>query len=339
VERAEATARMLAIIDDVVLEEIPARERRRWVPLWQGLLEATGHSTQRISARERPEAALAGDLTWRMTLDAHHPSSIYSSVDSAIFNARKLRNYVSPEAWTVLHHLFVRLEAFRRHGERVKPAHAKIQTTSAVDMVVADINAFLSTAERTMLHDAGWQFFQMGLHLERATMTCSALRHVLSEKAPAAKTAAPVAPATPNADNPELSALLRMLGSQDAYRRLFQTRSQPRHVADFFLRQPDAPRSIFYNLTRIDLALRALDPAPGTAVPVEAAIAALLRRLRKLDPIRDFSPEPAAVRALGEFLSSLLNDLGAFHPLLSDHYFSHQARVGDPALVEVAMAK
>ncbi len=351
VERAEATARMLAIIDDVVLEEIPARERRRWVPLWQGLLEATGHSTQRISARERPEAALAGDLTWRMTLDAHHPSSIYSSVDSAIFNARKLRNYVSPEAWTVLHHLFVRLQAFRRHGERVKPAHAKVQTTQAVDTVLADVNAFLSTAERTMLHDAGWNFLRMGMHLERATMTCSALRHVLSEKGPAPKngtgnglltssaTGKTDEAATSGGDNPELSALLRMLGSQDAYRRLFQTRSQPRHVADFFLRQPDAPRSIFYNLTQIDLALRALDPGPGTAAPVEAAVAALLRRLSELDPVRDFSPEPAAVRALGEFLSTLLNDLGAFHPLLSDHYFSHQARVSEPGLVEVAIGK
>jgi uncharacterized circularly permuted ATP-grasp superfamily protein/uncharacterized alpha-E superfamily protein len=333
-ERAEATARMLAIIDDVMLEEIPARERRRWVPLWQGLLEATGHSTQRISARERPAAALAGDLTWRMTLDAHHASSIYSSVDSAIFNARKLRNYVSPEAWTVLHHLCLRLESFRRHGERVKPAHAKVQTTAAVNAVLADVNAFLSTAERTMLHDAGWHFLRMGLHLERATMTCSALRHVLGEKARGATTAATAG------DNPELSALLRMLGSQDAYRRLYQTRSQPRHVADFFLRQPDAPRSLFHNLTQIDHALRAVDTAPDATAPVEAAVAALLQRMQALDPVRHFSPDPAAVRALDEFLTTLLNDLGAFHPLLSDHYFSHQARVADtmPA-TEPALAK
>ncbi len=264
VERAEATARMLAIIDDVVLEEIPARERRRWVPLWQGLLEATGHSTQRISARERPEAALAGDLTWRMTLDAHHPSSIYSSVDSAIFNARKLRNYVSPEAWSVLLHLFVRLEAFRRHGERVKPAQAKTQTTNAVDTVVADINTFLSTAERTMLHDAGWNFLRIGMHLERATMTCSALRHVLSAKSAGRENCRAESTTTPSGDNPELSAMLRMLVSQDAYRPAVPN-AQPAAacVADFFLRQPAAPCSIFYNLTQIDEALRALDPRAG----------------------------------------------------------------------------
>ena len=277
-----------------MLEEIPARERRRWAPLWQGLLEATGHSTQRISARERPEAALAGDLTWRMTLDAHHPSSIYSSVDSAISSTReKLRNYVSPEAWGVLHHLFLRLEAFRRHGERVKSsAHAKSQTTLAVDTVLTDMNAFFSTAERTMLHDAAWHFLRMGIHLERATMTRSALRHVLSENGPAAKSGnGNGLHVVRHGEDGRAGAERGQPGScrlccacaglvQDAYRRLFQTRSQPRHVADFFLRQPNAPRSIFYNLTQIDVALRALDPAPGCPCRLEAAMAGPLRRLQ-----------------------------------------------------------
>jgi uncharacterized circularly permuted ATP-grasp superfamily protein/uncharacterized alpha-E superfamily protein len=333
VERAETTARMLTIIDDVALEEIPARERRRWTPLWQGLLEATGNASRRITARERPEAALAGDLTWRMTLDARHDSSIYSSVGSAIFNARKLRDYVSPEAWTVLHRLRDRLEALRRTGEKVKPPNARVQTAAAVAAVLEDLNAFLATAERTMLHDAGWHFLRIGLHLERAIMTCSALRHVLIST-----TGAEPAQQAPR-DNPELSALLRMLGSQDAYRRLYQARSRPRLVADFFLRQPAAPRSLFHNLSRIEDALRTIDMVPDEAAPVSAAIAGLLGRLRTLDPARDFSAEPGAAKSLGEFLSMFLKDLGSFHPLLSDHYFSHQARVsGGTAQTELLLA-
>ncbi len=321
VERAETTARMLTIIDDVALEEIPARERRRWTPLWQGLLEATGNSSRRITTRERPEAALAGDLTWRMTLDAQHSSSIYASVESAIFNARKLRDYVSPEAWGVLHRLLGRLEAFRRHGERVKPVHARAQTAAAIAVVLEEVNAFLATAERTMLHDSGWHFLRIGLHLERAIMTCSALRHVLSATA-----GAEPARNAPR-DNPELSALLRMLGSQDAYRRLYQARSRPHLVADFFLRQPAAPRSLYHNLTRIETALRSIDAAPDEAAPVLASVASLLRRLRELDPARDLGTGSGPSGTTAEFLSTLLRDLGSFHPLLSDHFFSHQARV------------
>lgn len=324
IERAETTARMLTIIDDVALEEIPARERRRWTPLWQGLLEATGNSSRRITTRERPSEALAGDLTWRMTLDAQHPSSIYASVESAIYNARKLRDYVSPEAWSVLHRLLSRLESFRRHGEKAKPRHARPQTTAAVAVVLEDVNAFLATADRTMLHDAGWHFLRIGLHLERAIMTCSALRHVLTSSSTGGAADQVRGAAR---DNPELSALLRMLGSQDAYRRLYQTRSRPRQVADFFLRQPAAPRSLFHNLAAIADALRAIDVAPDEVAPVEAAVASLLSRLRDLDLARDFSSAPGTSKGTGDFLSNLLHDLGSFHPLLSDHFFSHQARV------------
>jgi uncharacterized circularly permuted ATP-grasp superfamily protein/uncharacterized alpha-E superfamily protein len=324
VERAETTARMLTIIDDVALEEIPARERRRWTPLWQGLLEATGNSSRRITTRERPAEALAGDLTWRMTLDAEHPSSIYSSVESAIYNARKLRDYVSPEAWSVLHRLLGRLDSFRRHGEKAKPRHAQAQTAAAVAVVLEDANAFFATADRTMLHDSGWHFLRIGLHLERAIMTCSALRHVLSSSTTEVATG-PLREVL--RDNPELSALLRMLGSQDAYRRLYQTRSRPRQVADFFLRQPAAPRSLFHNLAAIADALRAIDVAPDEAAPVEAAVSGLLNRLRDLNLARDGNGTSSPSKVNGELFSTLLNDLGSFHPLLSDHYFSHQARV------------
>lgn len=339
IERAEVTARMLAIIDDVVLEEIPARERRRWVPLWQGLPEATGHATQRISVRQRPAAALAGDLTWRMTLDAHHPSSLYSSIDSTVFNARKLRDYVNPEAWGVLHRLCTRLESLRKQGERAKPVHAKAQTTAAVTAVLADANAFLGTAARTMLHVAGWQFLRMGIHLERATMTCTALRHVLGDKPASSKTPADAGTPTAGNDNPELSALLRMLGSQDAYRRVYQTRSQPRHVADFFLRQPAAPRSLWHNLVQIDEALHAVGAEAGDDSSVESAVAGMLRRLKELDLSAEFSTNPAAAKSLAEFLSSFLHDLGSFHPLLSEHYFSHQARVAQSATPQEAVVK
>jgi uncharacterized circularly permuted ATP-grasp superfamily protein/uncharacterized alpha-E superfamily protein len=328
-ERAEATARMLGIMDEVVLEEIPARERRRWLPLWQGVLEATGHASERITARERPDTALTGDLTWRMTLDARHMSSLYSSVVSAMFNARKLRDYVSPEAWIVLRRLLSRLEGFRRHGEKVKTTKAKAQTTAAIESVLADMNAFLSTAERTMLHDASWHFIGIGVHLERAGMTCSALRHVLSERALATREGTEDRARASNRDNPELSALLRMLGSQDAYRRLYQAHTQPRHVADFFLRQSSAPRSLYYSLTQVGRALDAVEAPPETSEPVKKALADMLRRLRELDPKKDFSSTPAAIKSLSEFISSFMNDLWAFHPLLSDHYFTHQARVAE----------
>lgn len=324
-ERSEATARMLSIFNDVALEEIPAADRRHWVPLWRGLLEATGHAGEKITARENPRAALTGDLMWRMTLSGDHPSSIAASVYLAAENARQLRDYVSPEAWVILSRLSGALDELRpsrpSHELRIKAAIA------AVQHVLVDINAFLGTAERTMLMDAGWQFLRIGLHLERAIMTCSTLRHVLGKLHDSVSRRSAI-------DAPELSALLRMLGSQDAYRRLYQTRSDARLVAELFLQQPDAPRSLYHNLTQIGACLRAItvDTREHDGNLVTHAIDDVLRLLRHVFRTRESdSPARSAMGSgkVSELLAQLLDQLYSLHPLLSDHYFSHQARVAE----------
>ncbi len=346
-ERAEATARMLSILEDVSLEEISARDRRRWLPLWRGLLEATGHTDHKISARANPHASLSTDLMWRMSLDAANSSSIYSSVSWAVENARQLRDYVSPEVWTTLGRLQRRLDELLQQrpaaGRRLNLHAARDPSlpAQAVQAVLTEINAIIGLAERTMVQDAGWHFLHIGMHLERATMTCSALRHVLGALDTAATAAKePVGPAearTPYRDNPELSALLRMLGSQDAYRRLYQMRSQPRRVAELFLQQPDAPRSIFHNLHQIKTSLRSIRQDLGEACegPMVATVAELLQFIAKVRLEGHFTDElatgAAATGKLSDILATLLDRLYRLHPVLSDHYFSHQALIAPKA--------
>lgn len=342
-ERAEATARMLSILDDVSLEEISARDRRRWLPLWRGLLEATGHTDHKITARANPQATLSTDLMWRMSLDRANSSSIYSSISWAVENARQLRDYVSPEVWTTLGRLLRRLDDLHK----LSPASQRRQLlntsrdpsapSQAVQAVLTEVNALVGLAERTMIQDAGWHFLHMGMHLERATMTCSALRHILGalDVATTREASAPAAPVSniPYRDNPELSALLRMLGSQDAYRRLYQTRSQPRFVAELFLQQPDAPRSIFHNLHQIKTSLRAIrhDVSQLEDDPTTAAVADTLHFLSSVPLKLHFNDDPVIDREeatkLSDTLANLLDRLYNLHPTLSDHYFSHQARI------------
>jgi uncharacterized alpha-E superfamily protein len=199
------------------------------------------------------------------------------------------------------------------------------------------VNALLGIAERTMLQDAGWHFLRMGLHLERATMTCSSLRHLLGALDTAADSSQVL-----YRDNPELSALLRMLGSQDAYRRLYQTRSQPRFVAELFLQQPDAPRSIFHNLHQIKTSLRAirLDTQESEPDSTHEAVDEALRSLASVKLARYFNGDTTVgdkeAAKLEDTLAALLERLYELHPLLSDHYFSHQARIA-PAVTQVEL--
>lgn len=332
-ERAESTARMLSIFDDVALEEIPARDRRKWLPVWQGLLEATGHGGHKITSRVSPQVVLSASLAWRMALDPNHSSSIFSSVQSACDNARQLRDSLSPEVWVVLSHLRDKLQELQSPGASSLPdAEAKSQeelARNAVQNVVHDVNALWGTAERTLLQDASWHFLRIGLHLERAIMTCSSLRHILG----ALEAEASTSPSVVERDNPELSALLRMLGSQDAYRRLYQAPSLPPLVSELFLQQPTAPRSIQHNVTEIMTSLNAIEALPhGENTGSEAVrdavgeIVAFLERL-KFARVATQPGSKEASDGLGDQLSQLLNQLYGLHSKLSDHYFSHQARL------------
>ncbi len=327
-ERAESTARMLAILDDVALEEIPARDRKHWLPVWRGLLEATGQDRARLDARARPDQTLGAELAWRLTLDDDNPASIAATVNSALYNAGQLRDYVSPEAWRVLTRLNTRLDALRhRHVPAARGSAEKARQLLAGEaerIVLELVPAFHGTADHTMLHDAAWHFLRLGVLLERGIITCSALRHILG------------AHARPDAarpehyrDNPELSALLRMLGSQDAYRRLYQSRSQPRYVAEFFLQQPDAPHGLFHivhEIRRSVIAVREEHHPDDPAGPPEQAAHDLLAYLIDLKPARHFAGD-AEAPPLGKLLATLLDRLYGLYPVFNDHHFSHQARL------------
>ncbi len=324
---------MLAILDDVALEEIPARDRKHWLPVWRGLLEATGNRAEgRLHARVRPHETFGAELAWRLTLDSDTPGSVVSAVNSILYNAAQLRDTLSPEAWRILARLRDRIDTLRHRqipparssGEKARQSLAM----EAAQCVLDHLPAFQATADHTMLHDASWHFLRLGVLLERAIMTCSALRHILGAHAsPEAERR------THFRDNPELSALLRMLGSQDAYRRLYQSRSQPRYVAEFFLQQPDAPHGIYYLVHEMKRSLLSVrqenDPSAPPGEP-ERAAHDLLVFLLAIKPARHFAGA-ADLPPLDDSLAELLDRLYALSPIFSDHHFSHQARIPAPA--------
>jgi uncharacterized alpha-E superfamily protein len=121
-----------------------------------------------------------------------------------------------------------------------------------------------------------------------------------------------------------------MLGSQDAYRRLYQSRSHPRYVAEFFLRQPEAPHGLFYLARGLKEHLVAIrretDAAPSANCPENVA-QSLLDFLEQLRPGEHFSLQSDSLPPLDKRLAELLDRLYGVHPVLSDHYFSHQARI------------
>ncbi|MDB4384952.1 circularly permuted type 2 ATP-grasp protein [Opitutaceae bacterium] len=335
-ERAETTARMLAILDDVSLEEIPAQDRQRWLPLWRGLLNATGHTDHKIDGRAPPASTLTGDLIWRMSLDRSHPSSLLNTVSSATSNARELREYISPEAGRILTGIDQKLADFARQSptSRSRPAREKRNelATRALHFVHTEINACLASTARTMLQDAGWHFLEIGKQIERATFTADTLLHVLTGS-PTVTAIRTRSDSSTFRDNPELSALLRMLGSQDAYRRLYRRRSQPLLVAQLLIQQTRAPRSILHNLREISQNLQGIHESGESnhSTPLQNELFNRIAKLTTLNLAPFFEQDSAAQNEMGleGVLAEIVESIGTLHQLFEDHYFSHQARFDD----------
>ena len=178
--------------------------------------------------------------------------SVVSIVRKAMRNADSLREAISPEAWSAL----AALRAFFIRS-RFRPAatddEARKMTRRLSETVVAVIPQFFATAQLTMLADDGWRFSELGQFVERAITTANATRSITQSIVRRLESLHSI--------EIELSAFLRLLGSRDAYRRIYQTRAEPPQVLEFLWQNAEMPRSVKYSLRRCAEILQASLPA------------------------------------------------------------------------------
>ena len=196
-------------------------------------------------------------------------------------NADEIQDALSPEAWSSLSRLRL---AFTRQKFQADPP---VQTCMRVTRKLAEVTThlipqFYGLAENSMMGDDGWRFCRLGQQLERAVITANA---------PIACSKAFTGPA----DRParlghhteiELSAFLRLLGTRDAYRRVYQMRAEPLPVLQLLFQNAEAPRSVLHSLTQCaDLLRGTEDPGEGVDFAKRPALAidAFCDRLRRID--------------------------------------------------------
>jgi uncharacterized alpha-E superfamily protein len=140
----------------------------------------------------------------------------------------------------------------------------------------------------------------------------------------------------------ELSAFLRMLGSRDAYRRIYQMRAEPIPVLELLWQHPEAPRSVLRCLAKCGSLLReSLAPEMLEQASAPVAIEAIVHQIRRIDwrvfvrsaqdedQPRSSSDTTLHVQAeeLEPLLGRLLNSTMEVHTLISDSFLNHQARI------------
>jgi uncharacterized circularly permuted ATP-grasp superfamily protein/uncharacterized alpha-E superfamily protein len=329
-ERAWCLSHMVGTIEALETEELNSAERKLFRPVWNRVLPPL--ETPGAGARGRRSISTWLDR-YCLTLQPDQPGSVASILHRAFTNADSLQDVLSPEAWAPLADLRARFGngKFRPQGEE---AFCTRETRRLCDAVTRLVPMFAGLGEATMLADDGWRFCVAGQAFERAVVTANAL----SAFAEALAGHLDAGPGSEVGSELELSAFLRLLGTRDAYRRVYQMRAAPAEVLEILIRHPGAPRSVArcLGLCRRMLAETFAD---GPEPPACTAIDALLRSLALRDYREWFGargPQDLLlpdenrdrVASLGEVLKGLLADTLEVHTRITDGFAGHRERIG-----------
>ncbi len=286
-ERANNLAYLIQVVETLELEELNATERKLYRPMWNRLLP-------HLEGSGRRSIATPADR-YRLVLQRDEPGALCNVLRRALNNAEAIQDSLSPEAWSVLSGLRAAFARQRFQPDAGEQVCGRV-TRRLAELTTRTIPQFFGLAESSMMADDGWRFCQLGQQLERAILTANA---------PIACAKAFTTPAEHPTARPrhqteiELSAFLRLLGTRDAYRRVYQMRAEPLPVLRLLFQNPEAPRSVLHSLRNCIALLRmaAPDGVGGQDRPTQRpliAIEMLCERLHRIDWAMFFDyPEPA----------------------------------------------
>jgi uncharacterized alpha-E superfamily protein len=301
-ERAENTARIFRTLHALQIEDRLDQSGQGWAPLWEALARATGHPTHFFKKRRNQK----GDAADYVLFSSANPGSVASCLARCRENAEATRESVPPEVWSAIQHAY----------SLARGTHETV--VSFLDEVLRALDSISGAVDKHMLRDSGWQFWHLGIHLERAMTTVLVMRQVILK---------PTDEDQKKADS-HLDALLRMLASLYAYRSLFQSRPALQNVATMLLQDPQAPHSLLHCLDQLETTLRstfAASPSDSSSAPIRKC-AHLLSEVRFLDFTRFFDPEDHRnSREFTRLLASFESRLDELSTSISDHYLYHQA--------------
>jgi uncharacterized circularly permuted ATP-grasp superfamily protein/uncharacterized alpha-E superfamily protein len=322
-ERTQEVGRIIQFVETVEMEELNAVERKLYRPIWKRLLPPL----------DNPGKSARGGISnvrerYRMMVEPDQRGSVTSMIRMALANANSLREAISPEAWSVLAELQTRFDHKRLHP-RISNTDARRITRRLAQSVLTLVPQFTAVAQQSMLADDGWRFCEIGFYLERAVGTANATYVVAQSIRQRAGTRQGL--------DIELSAFLRLLACRDAYRRIYQARSEPASVFGFLWQNSEMPRSIMFCLQRCSQLLAASLPiGASNAESGLTYLYGLIRQLRRVDWYAFFSSDiedaEQLVRSdeLVAQIGRLSDQIQELHHVITDHMLSHQRVISDP---------
>jgi uncharacterized circularly permuted ATP-grasp superfamily protein/uncharacterized alpha-E superfamily protein len=328
-ERAQSLAYMVGVVESLETEELNRAERQLYRPVWNRVLpplenRETGRKRGISSALER----------YHLVLDGREEGSVSGTLRRAVRNAGQIMECLSVEAYGVLSNLEGRFARARFRPERDEASLA-LATQRFSAEATSGVAEFFGMAESTMLADRGWNFCLLGQQFERAVITANAGLTVFKSIATRMEKLSEL---PEHAVEIELSAFLRLLGSRDAYRRVYQMRAEPVPVLQLLYDHPEMPRSVRRCLGRCARLLGSKDDASPGMVGTREALEAVMQLATAAGWTSYLLPSAAAAGEAGGGvqldpartgeLIAVLSDINertfAVHDVVTDGFINHQ---------------
>ena len=199
-------------------------------------------------------------------------------VGAAQSAASVIRDRFSPDAWRALTDLSELI------NEPIDPAPTESAIFERTNAALRIVASFSGLAQENMSQLAGWRFLELGRRIERAIATCRFVRQFAFAAEPeAARKRAD--DTRPEPGSSALDVLLELADSQITYRRRYVMVAAPAPVIDLVVLDPNNPRSIAYQLGRIEthLAVLAKRSPESRLSPPEQIAATLATQIRTVE--------------------------------------------------------
>jgi uncharacterized circularly permuted ATP-grasp superfamily protein/uncharacterized alpha-E superfamily protein len=255
VERAEATLRLVrALMNRAADADETATAVTSGIvsqlEAWNAVPDKTGEASAALIARiALTRAALPGSLP-SLTVAARSAASV-------------IRDRFSPDAWRAINDLATMIAMPLTVG----PSESAI--IERVEAALRIISSLSGLVQENMTQLAGWRFLELGRRIERAILTSRMVRSFALAGAPEGG----------------LELLLELADSQITYRQRYVMVAARAPVLDLVMLDPNNPRSVAFQLDRIERHLSALPgrSETGRLSPVQQIVAAIVTRLRTVE--------------------------------------------------------
>ncbi len=304
-ERSEFATRMLRGVVGRVGAESGFSAINEVSPVWDFLV-ACGH-LKAPASRSEPTAKGLEPLESALReaiFDPQRPGSLKDLNSQLYLLGQMSRDFLSMDTWRIVGRL----------GERLKegPVPGRLNDCLPVlDLLVNLHGALSGLAQENFTRTPAWAFLDLGRRLERAIYTAGLGRALLQ--------------ATEGDRRSSLDAMLEVFDSSITYRQRYYFEPRLLPVLDTFLLDPTNPRSLVFQLERLDLHLASLpiesrQPLSTASRKVSSRALADLRAINL--SARDVEEEHRHTAEIGRRLEELVDGLSGISEDLTHQYFS-----------------